>query len=63
MANIKLDVALNLDDSQYKSGAKSVEQSLKKFSTTPAFVKLKLDESDFRKQYQDLVKSSIAEID
>ena len=63
MANIKLDVALNLDDSQYKSGVKSVEQSLKKFSTTPAFVKLKLDESDFRKQYQDLVKSSIAEID
>lgn len=61
--NINLDVALNLDDSQYKSGVKSVEQSLKKFSTTPAFVKLKLDEGDFRKQYQDLVKASIKEID
>ena len=60
---INLDVALNLDDSQYKSGVKSVEQSLKKFSTTPAFVKLKLDEGDFRKQYQDLVKASITEID
>lgn len=60
---INLDVALNLDDSQYKSGVKSVEQSLKKFSTTPAFVKLKLDEGDFRKQYQDLIKASIKEID
>lgn len=49
---INLGVALNFDDSQYKSGVKSVEQSLKKFSTTPAFVKLKLDDTDFRKQYQ-----------
>jgi tape measure domain-containing protein len=55
MAQINLGVALNFDDSQYKSGVKSVEQSLKKFSTTPAFVKLKLDDTDFRKQYQDIL--------
>ena len=55
MAQINLGVALNFDDSQYKSGVKSVEQSLKKFSTTPAFVKLKLDDTDFRKQYQGIL--------
>ena len=55
MAQINLGVALNFDDSQYKSGVKSVEQSLKKFSTTPAFVKLKLDDTDFRKQFQPLI--------
>ena len=54
-SQINLGVALNFDDSQYKSGVKSVEQSLKKFSTTPAFVKLKLDDTDFRKQYQGIL--------
>ena len=63
MANINLGVALNFDDSNYKKGVKSVEQSLKKFSTSTAFVKLKLDDSDFRKQYQDIVKESIKNIE
>lgn len=63
MANINLGVALNFDDSNYKKGVKSVEQSLKKFSTSTAFVKLKLDDSDFRKQYQDIVKESINNIE
>lgn len=63
MANINLGVSLNFDDSNYKKGVKSVEQSLKKFSTSTAFVKLKLDDSDFRKQYQDIVKESIKNIE
>lgn len=63
MANINLGVALNFDDSNYKKGVKSVEQSLKKFSTSTAFIKLKLDDSDFRKQYQDIVKESIKNIE
>lgn len=63
MANINLGVSLNFDDSNYKKGVKSVEQSLKKFSTSMAFVKLKLDDSDFRKQYQDIVKESIKNIE
>lgn len=63
MANLNLGVALNFDDSNYKKGVKSVEQSLKKFSTSTAFVKLKLDDSDFRKQYQDIVKESIKNIE
>lgn len=63
MTNINLGVALNFDDSNYKKGVKSVEQSLKKFSTSTAFVKLKLDDSDFRKQYQDIVKESIKNIE
>lgn len=55
MAQINLTAALNFDDSDYKRGVKSVEQSLKKFSTATAFVKLKLDDRDFRKQYQSAV--------
>ena len=56
MSQINLNAVLNFDDSQFKKGIKSTQQELKRFSTAPAFIKLKLDEGDFRKGYQELVK-------
>ena len=60
---INLNAVLNFDDSNFKKGIKSVDQSLKKYSTTPAFIKLKLDDSDWRKQFQELFRESNKEIE
>lgn len=62
-ATINLNAVLNFDDSNFKKGIKSVDQSLKKYSTTPAFIKLKLDDSDWRKQFQELFRESNKEIE
>lgn len=60
---INLNAVLNFDDSNFKRGIKSVDQSLKKYSTTPAFIKLKLDDSDWRKQFQELFRQSNKELE
>lgn len=57
MASNKIQIITDLmmQDSQFQAKAKSVENMLKKLSTSKALIKMKFDDNDFRKQIKELV--------
>lgn len=61
-AGNNITISLNLNDNNFKKGINNAGSALQKLVGVEKFVKLKLDDNDFRKQYQTTLGSALKEM-
>lgn len=61
-AGNNITISLNLNDNNFKKGINNAGSALQKLVGVEKFVKLKLDDNDFRKQYQATLGSALKEM-
>ena len=61
--NIQITTQVNLDDSQFKNKTQEVLRQLKTITGTRAFIKLKFDKGDIRKDLQAAVANAYRELE
>lgn len=61
--NIQITAQVNLDDSQFKNKTQEVLRQLKTITGTRAFIKLKFDKGDIRKDLQAAVANAYRELE